>query len=43
MLVQKHQDPQSLEQKKLAQNQKKCLNHPKKLLGIVMDGMDEGN
>jgi hypothetical protein len=40
MLLQNHQDQQSLERKKLAKNQRKCLNDPEKYLGIVMDGMD---
>jgi hypothetical protein len=41
MLLQKHQDQQIFERQKLAKNRRKCLSHPEKYLGIVMDGMDQ--
>jgi hypothetical protein len=41
MLLQKHRDQQSFERQKFAKNQRKNLNHPKKYLGIFMDGMDQ--
>jgi hypothetical protein len=39
--LQKHRDQQSFERQKLATNQRKCLSHPEKYLGIVMDRIDQ--